>query len=240
MRALPITLLLLSIFASHLALGAELSGIVYTQDLAVAKYSLLLVGSAPPQRIILPEGRYNLTLPPGTYHLRAYYSERGRTYEDDTRLNITGDRAYTYDFLLFPVEENRTEQLPDISALNIPDATKATIDNWAILIIALIAAVVLLLLLLARSKKKKREEQGKEEKGENKKSKEERPEELPADLQSIIAVLKDEDGRTTQKELRKRIPCSEAKMSMMLTELEHKGRITRIKKGRGNLIVFKR
>ncbi|HIH23709.1 TPA: hypothetical protein HA251_01610 [Candidatus Woesearchaeota archaeon] len=65
-------------------------------------------------------------------------------------------------------------------------------------------------------------------------------EELPAELRSIITVLENEDGRATQKELRRHIPCSEAKMSMMLTELEHKRRIERIKKGRGNIIILKR
>lgn len=60
------------------------------------------------------------------------------------------------------------------------------------------------------------------------------------DLQNVIDFISKEGGRTTQKELRKHIPLSEAKISLMISELEHKKVVQKIKKGRGNIIILKR
>jgi uncharacterized membrane protein len=66
------------------------------------------------------------------------------------------------------------------------------------------------------------------------------PLEEDEDLKRVIDVLKSEGGRATQKEVRKHIPLSEAKVSLIITELEAKGFIEKIKKGRGNIIILKR
>ena len=60
------------------------------------------------------------------------------------------------------------------------------------------------------------------------------------DLEKVIKILKEEGGRATQKVIRKEIPLSEAKISLMIAELEHKGVIEKIKKGRGNIIILKK
>src|SRR3989344_6032978 len=59
------------------------------------------------------------------------------------------------------------------------------------------------------------------------------------DLDNLVKIIKDNGGRITQKELRKHFPLSEAKVSLMITELESKGKIEKIKKGRGNIIILK-
>jgi len=59
-------------------------------------------------------------------------------------------------------------------------------------------AVVLLIFLLKRKRREKSE------------------------LDEIVEIIKKEGGRITQKELRKRLPYSEAKVSLMLSELEDK------------------
>jgi uncharacterized membrane protein len=247
-----ITLLLCTTLLS--AHGAELSGTIYTSDLNVAEYSLLLIDTTPAQRIILEDGYYNISLPPGAYHLTAYYSEGGRTYEDKTTFNISEEGAYTYDFILFPSDMNSSEALPSIGELTIPESKQSsTLDTLGIMVVAA-CILIAVLVIVAVWKRKKDARQRKEQEMSKKIEKrvirdielkqeapeKEQKEELQADLKSIIAILKQEDGRTTQKELRRHIPCSEAKMSMMLTELEHKGKIERIKKGRANLIVLKR
>ena len=60
------------------------------------------------------------------------------------------------------------------------------------------------------------------------------------DLEHIIKIIKEEGSRVTQKDIRKKIPLSEAKISLMIAELEHKGIIEKIKKGRGNIIILRR
>ncbi|MBS3149146.1 hypothetical protein J4455_00425 [Candidatus Woesearchaeota archaeon] len=42
----------------------------------------------------------------------------------------------------------------------------------------------------------------------------------------------------TQKDIRKELKISEAKVSLILTQLESEGRIKKIKKGRGNIVIL--
>ncbi|MBW3003954.1 hypothetical protein KY337_05290, partial [Candidatus Woesearchaeota archaeon] len=56
---------------------------------------------------------------------------------------------------------------------------------------------------------------------------------------NVLEFIKQREGRVTQKEIRKEFPSSEAKISLVLTELQQKGRIEKIKKGRGNIIILK-
>jgi uncharacterized membrane protein len=58
------------------------------------------------------------------------------------------------------------------------------------------------------------------------------------DLTKITDLLKKNNGRMTQKAIRKEFPLSEAKISLMIAELEALGKIKKIKRGRGNIIVL--
>ena len=62
---------------------------------------------------------------------------------------------------------------------------------------------------------------------------------LPDDLKEIIEILERSGGRMTQKDLRARLNCSEAKVSLMITDLEDRGLIHKVKKGRGNIILLR-
>ncbi|MBW2964939.1 hypothetical protein KY363_05780 [Candidatus Woesearchaeota archaeon] len=63
---------------------------------------------------------------------------------------------------------------------------------------------------------------------------------IEEDLHRMLTVIEREGGRVTQKELRKEFPLSEAKISLMVSELEHKGLVKKVKKGRGNIILLKK
>ena len=58
------------------------------------------------------------------------------------------------------------------------------------------------------------------------------------DLKKVISIVEEEGGRATQKDIRKKMPLSEAKISLLIAELEHTGKIKKIKKGRGNIIIL--
>lgn len=87
----------------------------------------------------------------------------------------------------------------------------------------------------SKNKKKKKKQEKKEDK---EKSQEELIIEENQYGKEIIAFMKKHDGRTTQKELRKHLPLSEAKVSLLIAELEHNKRIKKIKKGRGNILIL--
>ncbi len=58
-------------------------------------------------------------------------------------------------------------------------------------------------------------------------------------VKEVIEFIESQGGSTTQKDIRKKFTSSEAKISLVITELAHKDRIEKIKKGRGNIIVLK-
>jgi uncharacterized membrane protein len=60
------------------------------------------------------------------------------------------------------------------------------------------------------------------------------------ELDDVLNLIKKEGGRITQKNIRKSLGLSEAKASLIITELEHKEIIKRIKKGRGNIIILQK
>jgi len=61
---------------------------------------------------------------------------------------------------------------------------------------------------------------------------------VPADLQEILDILRSQGGRMTQKDMRKRLKYSEGKVSLMLLDLEKRGKIQKFKKGRGNVLFL--
>ena len=57
-------------------------------------------------------------------------------------------------------------------------------------------------------------------------------------LRQAIEIIKKNDNRMTQKDLRKELPFSEAKISLLVAQLESEGKIKKIKKGRGNILIL--
>ena len=66
---------------------------------------------------------------------------------------------------------------------------------------------------------------------------ENRTSDLPDDLRELYDLIMIKGGRTTQKEIRKDAKYGEAKVSLMLADLEDRGLIKKIKKGRSNIII---
>lgn len=59
---------------------------------------------------------------------------------------------------------------------------------------------------------------------------------LPDDLKELLEMIRANGNRITQRELRKKSPYSESKVSLMLSDLEERGLIEKFKRGRGNII----
>jgi uncharacterized membrane protein len=99
-----ITTLIIIITTMQASTAAMIEGTAYTYDLSLAKYSIITVDTTPPQQLLLEDGTYNITLPKGTYSLRITHHRNGKNYEDTIELTIVDDGKYTYDFILFPVQ----------------------------------------------------------------------------------------------------------------------------------------
>lgn len=59
---------------------------------------------------------------------------------------------------------------------------------------------------------------------------------LPDDLKEIMDLIRANGNRITQRDLRKKSPYSESKVSLMLSDLEERGLVEKFKRGRGNII----
>jgi len=217
-----VLLLLLALIASP-AYAAVIHGTVYDLDLKTVSQAVVEISTVPKQMMVSRNGTYSFNVPQGNFVISANLSKLGISTSEEITVKQEGD--YVIDLILFPdinEEESLMNESLDVISYEEPSAPQYWM--WAIPVLVLLAVVA------AIYWKKHRKGPSGEHKQSAAKAK--------PDLAEIIAFIKKEGGRTTQKELRKAIPYSEAKISLMIAELESHGKIKKIKKGRGNIIIL--
>ncbi len=258
-----ITLLFtLMLIFPNIVFAAKIEGIVYDLSLDLVEGARIWVNTTPQQNIIAKNGRYSIEIPKGFYSIDAeLYEDNILISSENRNITIKDDGNYVIDLILFPNFDE--EIISDAPELNLPD----TDDNNKIMIILglLVFVIVFTAVYYYVSKQNKKKQKGikgefivkdeakkktyiDEEKSDEEKSKDEhyisekgkKSAKEDEDLEKVINIIKQEGNRTTQKEIRKYIPLSEAKISLLIAELEHKGIIEKIKKGRGNIIILKK
>ena len=235
---LPLFLLLLLIVP--LVSAATLKGSIYDENLDLAKDVLVEVNTQPQQKYLAKTGSYSFDLPPGKYTLTAKNDQYTVTESVEIH-SPTGE--YIFDLFLLPdfVEE---DELWQETEQDLPlDTEEKTIPLWSKVIAGIIFAALLGRIIYTRKKYGSLWLFRKKIKAESKKTLEQHKEELaqePGSLDQALEIIKKHDGRISQKELRKEMMyLSEAKVSLIVTELEHKGKVEKIKKGRGNVLILK-
>jgi len=208
-------LLVVMILACSIVYAARISGIVYDESLKRVNDVIVEINTTPKQTVVAKNGEYSFEVPLGNFTIIARFEDAAV----EENISVVKEGSYIIDLILFPNLEDEPfveEQIEDMIS------ERADKHNYNyIFIIAGTAIVVIFIIFLIIKRKKLRHE-------------------LSEDLQNLIDIVKKHGGRITQKEVRKEIPLSEAKISLMVTELEHKGIIEKIKKGRGNIIVLKK
>ncbi len=209
-------IIILAILILPIASAATIHGNIYDFSLNDLNNVILEVDSDPIQKLISKDGAYQFNLDSGDYELVAkYYEENSLLYETKETLKINGGGEYKLDLILLPpLEED--EDL----ALDFPEYEEPKGLFWFALIIVIIICILVVVYIFKLRKKPLIQEEDDE-------------------LTQLEKLLKT-NKRLTQKEIRKQIPLSEAKISLMITELEHKGKVEKIKKGRSNVIVWKK
>ncbi|MBS3095711.1 hypothetical protein J4231_03450 [Candidatus Woesearchaeota archaeon] len=213
-------ILFMLLLAINIASAATIQGIVYDLSLNPVDKSIVEVNSIPQQRYVSQDGKYSLSLPKGSYMITAKYNDNLAA----ENITIADDGIYNLDLFLFPLlDEDITE---DINIDIQPE--KSNYLPYMIAFIALIAISSLVLLLYYIRKKKHANTQINPVENES----------LVDDKQKILDIIKKQGNRTTQKDIRKEISLSEAKVSLVIAELEHESKVKKIKKGRGNIIII--
>ena len=194
--------------------AAILHGTIYDSNLNEMDKVVVEINSEPPQNFISKEGQYSFVLDTGNYILRASYDAGiGEKWYLEKNISIQRNGYFVVD-LLFDEEMKN------------PGKDPFTIFYIVGLILVVLAAG--LFFILRRKPIEKEEPVSKEIQAAD------------DSLAQLIKIIKKEGGRTTQKDIRKELPLSEAKVSLMITELEEKGIVKKIKKGRGNIILLQK
>lgn len=196
------------------------------------------INTTPAQQVIATDGSYSLSLPSGSYTLSAKYKIQNLViYETQENITIpenAENRIFTLDLIMFPAEEGQEfYENENIDPSNVED-TGATTSSSLIFYTALVAVIGIVVILVAvylgrLVREVKEIPLGPGAYGPSAA--------LPDDLKEVVDVINQSGGRTTQVEIREKIPYSEAKISLMLDDLEDRGLIRKIKKGRGNIII---
>ncbi len=219
--------------------------------------AIIEVNSTPPQSIVARYGLYSFNLVSGNYLITAkYYKNNTLTCSAEETITITDDGDYVLDLLLFPAYSDELVNETELSEIT-EDFDEETIaiqdekNSGYIYLIAIIIifAIVRFSIYAYKKQSSKKEDiseesmaampemgyidvpEEHEQNGEIK-----TPASLPPDLLEIMDIIKANDGRITQKELRSKLKYSEAKVSLMISDLEQRGLVEKFKKGRGNII----
>ena len=256
-----ICILILVLFAFNASIAsandvATIHGAVYDWDsFSLLENSIVEVNSTPSQSMLANYGVYSFNLPPGNYLISAsYYSNYTMVSYAEEEVTISDNGDYVLDLILLPTyldDFNDTEfsELEEIASYG-EDETNTW---WYVLILFFVS-----ILLMAAHFYMKRQNSDTGSPSENLAetiTNNESPSlddadlvvsaegndtyaSLPDDLQAMLKIIELSEGRITQKELRSKVKYSEAKVSLMVSDLEDRGLVHKFKKGRGNVIVL--
>ncbi len=184
------------------------------------------------------DGSYYFEVLPGNYTIKAkYYNNNLLEFIGEENVHIDDvEESRNLDLLLVPPTDSGIESLGDINLSGEMDPREPDYSFYLplFIVIILIGSVILFFL-----KKKKRMQllETNEPAPVEKTDWQSTERELPDDLKELYKLILEKGGRTTQKDLRKEVRYGEAKVSLMVADLESRGLIKKIKKGRSNIII---
>lgn len=211
MRAVLILLIIL--VSSSTGFADTIYGKIYRWDTLEPTKAVVSIRNGVEQRMVAVDGSYSFEVEPGNYTIIA------RSGELLAVENVTVKGKVLLDLILFPeIEIFEPPEMPEFGEVGED-------HSWLAIFLSL-AGIILIYGL------KKIYLKGSTEREEI--------EILPEDLRKVLEIVKAEGGRITQKELRKKLGYSEAKISLIIADLERRGLVEKVKKGRGNIIFLKK
>jgi len=214
--------------------------------------AVIEVNSVPNQTIVSKNGEYSFELSEGNYAIHAEYFENNQLlYAADENVSIQEDGNFVLDLIMFPSTDFVEGDLPpldegfDENDLLVQQQQKGL--GLLLPIIAIILIILIAVFVFFKTKNKAylpmvvpKEElvEVKEEKIQPMPLPIQSNNSLNKDAQSVVEMLKRYGGRMNQKELREKTNLGEAKLSLIVAELESMQLVKKIKHGRGNIIVL--
>jgi uncharacterized membrane protein len=225
--------ILLILFTVHFALAATIVGTVYDVDFEPLQNVVVKIDTAPEQTYVAKVGTYSFDATSGEYTISASIVEsRTLTLFASESITIEDDGRYVVDLFTFPeiVDEEELEILEDAD-LDI-ESPKNPLFTYILLVLGLIVSVIGVYYFLKRKRNTRQIN--------DIISKNSIAIDLPEDLQELVSIIQSNGGRMSQKDVRKQLPLSEGKVSLMVSDLEDRKILKRIKKGRANILILTR
>jgi uncharacterized membrane protein len=230
LKACVALLLLISFLPGVAEAAAVIHGKVFHWETLEPIGAIVEINTTPTQKMVAENGSYSFEVPPGVYKLKAYII--GSDLYAEENVTIVEEGNYVIDLVLFPQIE--FPGVEDINEVEFPvdEGGEANYYLYAIPVVAVGVALIVYIRKRAGSK-------AAESKAEVVEFQEGRVSDLPEDLKEVLEILVREGGRISQRELRKKLGYSEAKISLMIADLERRGIVEKVKKGRGNIIFLR-
>ena len=230
--ALISCIVILALICLNVVSAATISGSIYDLTLQKESSSIVEINTVPNQLIVSKTGDYSFKVKPGNYIL---YAHTTSSLAKESII-INDDGEYTLDIILEEQLTSIPKDLPitdsDINvSTSIPQEYIYSMNGiglWMIIgiILTLSILIAILYLLISSRKHKSVKADAAIESAQ-----------LDSYEHKVLQLVK-KDKRVTQKDLRKELPLSEAKISLIISDLEDKGKVRKIKKGRGNILIF--
>lgn len=232
MRRFLIFVILSAILSVGMVNAATVKGTIYDTLLNLQENAIVEVDSTPKQTLISKDGQYSFELPIGDYVITAKYMENEQLIASASEnISIVDYGTFVLDLILFESTEEEFELL-DTPLIDIETEEEGIsallVISIVLLVLALIAGVIFYIKRLPLVKEIEEEEGSKS------------PKISEDGLGEVISIMASAGGRITQKDLRKKLNLSEAKISLMVAELESMGKVKKIKQGRGNILIMQK
>lgn len=244
MKRISLLFFLVLLLTPFLVSAATISGNIYDFSFELVENTIVEINTEPRQIMVATDGRYSFNVPIGSYIISA---TKGDLVAEDT-IEIIQDGEFKFDIILLPdfEEENwvsdAIDEFVDDSGLSSFDSEFSRNRNEYIvyLVIGLLAILLNFVYIYRKKIKHKLLRFFRSRECTKTLVKNNISSSSDSDIEAVLDFIKSEQGRTTQKEIRKNIPLSEAKISLLLSELENEGKIKRFKRGRSNVVILRR
>lgn len=223
-----LTLFLIGILVPIVS-AATIHGSVYDIFLDELDKAVITIDSEPQQTAVSKGGEYSFEISPGEYIINAIYYGSDADYESEDKVSIKKEGNFKIDLILTPQLDSEIlgENTNEFEELNSDFTLEKDKGINVGMIITLIAIILIILYFYLAKGHFIKDVDESELKSENEE-----------ELEKVLKFIKSLGGRATQKDIRKKFPSSEAKISLMISELESKNFVKKIKKGRGNIIII--
>ncbi len=222
LRAIVFILLIFTPFIEY-GYSSRIYGNIYDiNDFNLANNCVIYVNSTPSLQKVVSTGIYDISLKKGCYVLKVNCYDNGVvSKEGEANLCVDENENITYDLLVSPIIlddfENLTEQYNMVNVDNHIFSSPHFYFNYLYLLFILVPPFVAYMIYKYRKLNHLVRDDS---------------------MKKLLDILKRE-RRINQKDLVRIMRLSDAKISLMIAELEKEGIIKKIKKGRSNIVIYK-